>query len=448
MIIRLKRRIAGRQTWERIAVNFLFIPGVMALGAVLLAWLMFWVDGQVPNEVLNNSSFVISGSVGEARGYLFSMATVVLTTAGVVFTLLTLPLSTVAAQYGSRLLRIFLGDRTTQLVLGIFVATFTYCVIGAMAIPSAEVQPDAPQITVTVGLYLLIASFASIILMIQHISIMLQAPNIAAAAGAELQEVVSEENRTEITGGEHTPQTEKNLPDSSMVGDPHLVVAGRTGYIKYIDQKSLLLLAEKHDIVIRIVNKPGNFVRDGMVIARVWPGERIDKELDDIIRITFHLGNQRTPTQDVEYAVNQLTEMAVRAMSPAINDPFTAMTCLDHIGNGLALFARQGPVSPDVYDSQGRLRLLFDPVTFDELLGAAFDMLRHASSDNANVLMHMLKIIDVISHDAKSDGARQSLLRHVTLIQRESGAGSLIEEDRMSIHRTAEALVLKLKGHS
>jgi uncharacterized membrane protein len=140
--------------------------------------------------------------------------------------------------------------------------------------------------------------------------------------------------------------------------------------------------------------------------------------------------------------------MAVRAMSPAINDPFTAMTCLDHIGNGLALFARQGPVSPDVYDSQGRLRLIFDPVTFEELLGAAFDMLRHASSDNANVLMHMLKIIDVISHDAKSDGARQSLLRHVTLIQRESGAGSLIEEDRMSIHRTAEALVLKLKGHS
>ncbi|MCU0631319.1 MAG: DUF2254 domain-containing protein, partial [Methanoregulaceae archaeon] len=166
MIIRLKRRIAGRQTWDRITVNFLFIPGVMALGAVLLAWLMFWVDGQVPNEVLNNSSFIISGSVNESRGYLFSMATVVLTTAGVVFTLLTLPLSTVAAQYGSRLLRIFLGDRTTQLVLGIFVATFTYCVIGAMAIPYVEVQPDAPQITVTVGLYLLIASFASIILMI------------------------------------------------------------------------------------------------------------------------------------------------------------------------------------------------------------------------------------------------------------------------------------------
>ena len=446
MIIRLKRRIAGRQTWDKIRVNFLFIPGVMALVAVLLVWLMLWVDGHIPNEVLNTSSFIVSGSVGELRGYLFSMATVVLTTAGVVFTLLTLPLSTVAAQYGSRLLRIFLGDRTTQLVLGIFVATFTYCAFGAMAIPPAEIQPDAPQITVTIGLYLLIASFASIILMVQHISVMLQAPNIAAAAGAELREVVSEENRAEARDDENERQTGKTLPDSLMEADPHLVFVSRTGYIKYIDQKSLLLLAEKNNIVIRIVNKPGNFVRGGMVVARVWPADRIDKELDDEIRTTFHLGNQRTPTQDVEYAVNQLTEMAVRAMSPAINDPFTAMTCLDHVGNGLALFVRQGPISPDIYDRQGQLRLIFDPVTFDELLSAAFDMLRHASSDNAGVLLHMLKIIEVISLDAKSPGARQSLLRHVNLILVESRADSLIEEDRLSIQRTGEALQLKLKG--
>ena len=144
-----------------------------------------------------------------------------------------------------------------------------------------------------------------------------------------------------------------------------------------------------------------------MVIAEVWPADRVDNDLNDEIRNTFHLGNQRTPTQDVEYAVNQLTEMAVRAMSPAINDPFTAMTCLDYIGAGLALFVRQGAISPNIYDSHGQLRLFFDPVTFNELLSAAFDMLRHASSDNADVLLHMLEIIDVISQDTKSPDDRQ-----------------------------------------
>jgi uncharacterized membrane protein len=97
----------------------------------------------------------------------------------------------------------------------------------------------------------------------------------------------------------------------------------------------------------------------------------------------FRIGNQRTPTQDVECAVNQLVEMAVRAMSPAINDPFTAMTCLDHMGNGLALFAQQSGENLNTYDKDGQLRLVFEPVTFEGLLGAAFDMLRHASCDNA-----------------------------------------------------------------
>jgi uncharacterized membrane protein len=448
MKVSLKRRIAGRHTWDRMSVNFLFIPGIMAVLAAMLALLMYWLDGQIPNESLNTYSFVVSGTVEESRGYLLNMGTVILTTAGVVFTLLTLPLSTVAAQYGSRLLRIFLGDRTTQFVLGIFVATFTYSIVAAIIIPSSQVNPEAPNITVTVGMYLLVVSFASLILLIQHISTMLQAPNIAAAAGVELEGVVNEENRTEIRGGEYKRQTEKDLPDSIMETEPHLVVMNRTGYIKYIDLKSILPLAEKNDIVIRIVNKPGNFVRSGMVIARAWPADRIDAELDQDIRNTFHLGRQRTPTQDAEYAVNQLTEMAVRAMSPAINDPFTAITCLDHVGNGLAMFVRQDVITPNIYDRNGQLRLMYDPVTFDELLNAAFDMLRHASSDNASVLLHMLKTIDVISQDAKSPDARQSLLRHVTLIQEERKVGSLIEEDQLSVYKNGEALKLKLKGES
>ncbi len=448
MKVSLKRRIAGRHTWDRMSVNFLFIPGIMAVFAAMLALLMYWLDCQIPNESLNTYSFLVSSTVEDSRGYLLNMGTVILTTAGVVFTLLTLPLSTVAAQYGSRLLRIFLGDRTTQFVLGIFVATFTYSIVAAISIPSAEINPDAPNITVTVGMYLLVVSFASLILLIQHISTMLQAPNIAAAAGVELQGVLSEENRTEIQGGEYKRQTEKDLPGSIMETEPHLVVLNRTGYIKYIDLKSILPLAEKNDIVIRIVNKPGNYVRSGMVIARVWPADRIDAELDQDIRNTYHLGRQRTPTQDSEYAVNQLTEMAVRAMSPAINDPFTAITCLDYVGNGLAMFVRQDVITPNIYDRNGQLRLMYDPVTFDELLNAAFDMLRHASSDNASVLLHMLKTIDVIRQDVKSPDARQSLLRHVTLIQEESKVGSLIEEDRLSVYNNGEALKLKLKGGS
>ena len=138
------------------------------------------------------------------------------------------------------------------------------------------------------------------------------------------------------------------------------------------------------------------------VVALVWPADRVDERLDKLMRRAFQIGNGRTPTQDVEYAVKQLTEMAVRAMSPAINDPFTAMTCLDHLGEGLALFIRQGEQSSHYFDRDGRLRIILEPVTFDELLSAAFDMLRHASCDNASVLLHMLAVIDVIGQETQS----------------------------------------------
>ena len=133
-------------------------------------------------------------------------------------------------------------------------------------------------------------------------------------------------------------------------------------------------------------------------------------------------------------------------MYPAINDPFTAMTCLDYIGNGLALFVRRGPISPSIHDRDGQLRIVFDPVTFDTLLSAAFDMLRHASCHNSMVLLHMLETINIIGQETKSPDARQSLLHHVTLIELESQEGSLIEDDRQSIYRSCEALQQKLKS--
>jgi uncharacterized membrane protein len=440
-------------------VSFWFAPAVMALGAVLLAWAMYRVDSLIPNEALQNSRFVLSGTPGELRSALLGIAGTVLATAGVVFTLLTLPLSTVAAQYGSRLLRVFLGDRTTQLVLGMFVATFVYCIAAALSIPPIDVEPESPQFTATVGLYLMLATFASLILLVQHISTMLQAPNIAAAAGAELMEVVSAELPDEVTsgdngkggsigrGGSETRPTldAQGVPDALAETEGYPVRARGAGYLQYIDPEIMLTLAREKNLVIRLLRRPGHYVWPGAVVALVWPAGRVDEQSEEQIRRAFQVGNGRTPTQDVEYAVNQLTEMAVRAMSPAINDPFTAMTCLDHVCDGLVKFIRQGEKGSHYYDREGRLRLVLEPVTFDQLLSAAFDMLRHASCDNASVLLHMLQVIDVIGREAKSPESRQLLLRHVSLIQAESQAGDLIEQDRQAIHRSAQALQTKLE---
>jgi uncharacterized membrane protein len=450
MRTRAERRVAARNTWDRLEVSFWFAPAIMSAGAVLLAWAMFSLDSRIPNVALANSRFVLSGTVGEMRSALLNMAGTVLATAGVVFTLLTLPLSTVAAQYGSRLLRVFLGDRTTQFVLGMFVGTFVYCVAGALSIPSASAEQEGPQLTATVGVYLMLATFATLILLVQHISTMLQAPNIAAAAGAELREVVRAEMPGHLTTGAGVKVGVETRPGSHSAAEPlaeteaYPVRGRRTGYIQYIDPEILLTLAREKDLVIRLLRKPGHYVGSDAVVALIWPVDRVDEQAAKMIRRAFLIGNGRTPTQDVEYAVNQLTEMAVRAMSPAINDPFTAMTCLDHLGEGLANFIRQGEKHSHYYDLDGRLRLVLEPVTFAGLLDAAFEMLRHASCDNASVLLRMLDVIELIGREAKSPEAHRLLLEHACLIEAESRVGDLIEQDRQAIQLRGQALRAKL----
>ena len=446
MRTRAMRRVTARYTWDRLRVSFWFTPAIMALAAILLAWAMYGVDARIPNEALESSRFVLSGSVDQLRGILVSIGTTVLATAGVVFTLLTLPLSTVVAQYGSRLLRVFLGDRTTQTVLGMFVGTFVYCIVAATTIESAEVQPDGPQITATMGLLLMMTTFGALILLVQHISTMLQAPNIAATAGAELLRIARVENPDEVVNRDDISRLAQDDRLGTMETEAYPVRVRRNGYIQSIDPAILLTLAQEEDLVVRLLHKPGDFVWNDVAVAAVWPAVRVDERLDKQLRRAFRVGNQRTPTQDVECAINQLVEMAVRAMSPAINDPFTAMTCLDHIGVGLALFVRQGEESLNTFDRQGKLRLVFEPVTFDVLLSAAFDMLRHAGCDNANVLLHMLGVIESIGGQTQSPEARRLLLRHAALIQTESRAGALIEEDRRRIDLFAEALDMKLGG--
>lgn len=459
-----KRRVTARYKWDRLKVSFWFTPVVMSVGGVLLAWSLYRIDGLIPNEALENSRLILSGTPGEIRTMLVSMAGTILATAGVVFTLLTLPLSTVAAQYGSRLLRVFLGDRITQLVLGMFVAAFVYCLAAALSVPPAEIEPEGPQLTVTIGLLLMLATFASLILLVQHVSTMLQAPNIAAAAGAELLDVVRAEIPEQVrSGAQNVPQA----AEAPLEADGYAVRVVKTGYIQYIDPETMFYLAREKHLVIRLLHKPGHFVWRDTVVAQVWyagPHQdqarppTVDQDLDEQIRRAFQIGNTRTPTQDIGYAVNQLVEMAVRAMSAAINDPFTAMTCLDYLGEGLALFVRQGERDPRFYDREGRLCLIFEPVTFEELFSSAFDMLRHCSCDNASVMRHMLEAIDAIRREVGSlavgvgeihpysSKVNQELMRQVSLIQAESQAGKLIEQDRQLIQRSSEALMLKLTG--
>jgi uncharacterized membrane protein len=432
-------RASLRLVWDRLRASYWFVPAVLAVIAVLLAQLVIWLDAQIPNETLISSKVVLTLPPEQATVTLVTLATVVLGTAGVVFSLLTVPLSLAASQFGSRLLRLNLRDKTTQFVLGVFVGTFVYCLAAALSLPPSSVNPEAVQLTVTAALLLSLASFASLLALIDHLGTALQAPSVAASASGELRGVV------EIFAEESSRQPALSPPDEEKAvhelveQEGCAIYSEGVGYIQRVDPKVALPLASGRDLVIRLVRKPGDFVRVGDLLALVWPPKAADEAVMHRIRGCYQVGNGRTPTQDIEYAVNQLVEVAVRAMSPAINDPFTAMTCLDHLGAGLAMYAEQRPADPYLYDANKRLRMIIDPLTFRELVDAAFNMIRRASRENPDVLLSLLDAIETIGR--KSGPERKAeLLRHVRLVEAESRASTAADWDRERVCRRCTQL--------
>ena len=422
-------RIYLRLMVDRVRTSYWFVPTVMAALGVLLSHFILWIDAQIPNEALIISRFVLTEDLQHASATLINLSATVLGTAGVVFSLLTVPLSLAASQFGSRLLRVNLRDKTTQFVLGVFVGTFSYCLAAALAISPDSVGSEALQLVVTVALLLSMASFGSLLALIHHMGTSLQAPNVAAAASADLRAVIGsiapESSRQSAL--EPTADEKAVLEQVEREGCP--VYAEEVGYIQEVDPLNALHAATGRELVIRLVRKPGDFVWTGDEIARIWPPKAADEAAMHRIRRCYRLGNGRSPTQDIEYAVNQLVEIAVRAMSAAINDPFTAMTCLDHLGAGLALYAEGIVARSYLYDSENRLRVIIDPLTFGELLDAAFNMIRRASRENADVLLSLLDAIETIA--AKSNAERRAeLLRHVRLVEAESQASASADWDR------------------
>lgn len=439
-------RVSFHRKWDQMRISFWFTPLLMAFFAILLSMLISFLDTRLPNEILENRGVLLSGDLAELRGLLISLATTVLATAGVVFSLLTLPLSTVASQYGSRLLRIYLGDRTTQVVLGMFTGTFSFCLFTAIRLPSPDQAFDPPQLAISFALLLFLATFASLIVLIHHISKALQAPNIVAAAGAELRTTVHELSLEQSTKKSELHFSTKGTPEKFEDRQGYAIRAKTIGYIQAIDLEHILRMAIRANLIIHLVKIPHRFVTESDALAIISPIDRVNPRIAADIRHGFQIGRQRTPTQDLEYAVNQLVEVALRAMSPAINDPFTAMTCLDYLGAGLALYAKQKRPTSHIYDADGNLRLIFDPVSFEELMSAAFDMLRHASRENATVLLKMLDALEAIGRKSQDIDRQREIQRLISLVQVESQAANLVGADKLLIQQRCEALAQTLEG--
>lgn len=420
--------------WDRIRTSFWFLPATMAAGAVALSFATVALDRTLEERWLRSVEWVYAGGAEGASSVLETIAGSMITVAGVVFSLTLVALTLASSQFGPRLLRNFMSDTTNQFVLGTFVATFLYCLLVLRTLRFTEGDVFVPHLSVTLGLLFAVASLGVLIYFIHHVSVSIQADQVVARVSTELLDGIDDLFPEQIGAPASGPS---EAPDAVALErldlDARPVKSASDGYLQLIDADALMELAVEEDFVVLVLCRPGDYVVAGSPLAKISPGNKLDERIATRINAVFALGEQRSPVQDIEFAVRQLVEVAVRALSPGVNDPFTAVSCIDRLGSASCRLVQREFPSPYRQDEQGILRVVAPATTFRAIADVAFNDIRAYARSSATVTARLLHIITMVAAFARRRGDRDVLRQHAQMIARGSEEGLPEVNDRSAV---------------
>ena len=400
--------------WSRLRESFWFIPALLCIAAVVLAEGLIYVDQRLAESELGALDFLIT-RVGESgsRDLLGAIAGSMLTVASTTFSITIAVLALSSSTYGPRLVRNFMADRGNQLVLGIFVATFLYALLVLRSIRViGETATDdyfVPHLAVNVAVLLAVLSIGVLVYFIHHISDSVQIWTLAEQVRTDLLGVV---DRLYPEDAGHVASGEKSDLPARLETDGVEATTRETGYISAVDLDHLLTLAQKHDVLISMRVRPGDHVTTGTPLAVVWPESEVPDELEGSVRQAVQIGRARTPHQDVEFPTLLLEEMAVRALSPSTNDPYTAINALDSLASGLVALAGRPMPSPYRYDDGGQLRVVAPHVSLGHLLDHLLDAMRIYAVEHPTVLHRTLDLLTQVGRACADPATRRQMATH------------------------------------
>lgn len=364
-----------------------FVPSMCVIGAVILALVLIRID-----RAGFKSDFIFVGGPDGARGFLSTISSSMITLTGLVFTITVVVLQLASQQYSPRVLRTFLGDRHSQLALGLFTATFTYALVVLREIRGDDSSGDAfvPSLAVTCAFLFVLASLALFVNYIHQITQSIRVGNITRSIGDETRAGI------EKLYGRDAPD-ERPIPSGLPM---QTLTAPSRGILQALDPGEMVDFAVRWDAVVEIVPAIGDFVPEGSPLVRVHnpPPSGSEALLESV-----NLGRERTMEQDPPFGFRQLVDIAERALSPSMNDPTTAVQCLDEIHNLLRMLATRSFPPGQHLDDRGSLRLVHSFMTWDAYVRLAFDEIRAYGKDSLQIHRRLRSIILDLLDVAPSD---------------------------------------------
>ncbi|HEV2362396.1 MAG TPA: DUF2254 domain-containing protein [Acidimicrobiales bacterium] len=432
-------------SWRREALrtNLWLVPAALVGVVVLLFLVTYNLDQAAARHRFGLPWWLTAGTASAGQATLTAIAAAVITVVGVVFSITILALTLASQQFGPRMLRNFIRDVGNQLTLGVFVATFVYAVLALGAIKSGPGGEFVPNISITVSLLLSFVDIVVLIYFIDHIAKTIQLPEVIAGIARDLSKAIDDEFPTvaRVTGTADAGGMPAELADlhGSLDSAGVTVPAPVSGYLQYVGYGKLVAIAETEQAVIRLAHRPGHFVVAGRPLATVWPPERAPR-VGAALAKAHITGPHRTLMQDPVFAIDQLAEIAIRALSSAVNDTFTALTCIDWIADGLCKISGR-ELSEGIYrDRGGEIRLIeFDP-SYERMVNRGFDKIRQAARGMPAVLIRMMTGLGHVTEYTVSRSQRTVLARQADMVMRACDETVPDEEDRRDVRTRYDAL--------
>jgi len=386
-----------RAQWQRFSDGLWFVPSLIVIVMGALAFALVQLDNDF---VGHETPWVFGGDANAARTVLSTIAGSLITVAGLTFSVTMVVLQLASSQFSPRVLPNFLGDRITQTTVGAFVGIFVFCLIGLRAVGGRD--DFVPRLTVTLASGLGVGAVILLIVFIHHVSTMIQVSHIARRIGERTVSTL-DSLHPEPFGAETDEDSDALLEEWREREEPAVVRPSRPGYVQRVDVDSIAAAVCDDARQVLVAVTPGDFVSAGTALVEIWPAGAAEGK-EGRLRQAITITGERSFDQDASFGVRQLGDIALRAISPGINDPTTAVTCIGYIRSVIELLSgRRLPAQVRRY-RDGDLVVIARRVDYQEYLDTLIEIGRYAQGD-ARIVRQLLRSCAGIAAAARRAGA-------------------------------------------
>ncbi len=416
--------------WNELMASFWFLPVLMLGFSIILSVGLVHLDTYIMLPDKGLYRFFLVSSSDSARSILSTISGAMIGVAGTVFSVTLVALTLASSQFGPRLIKNFMYVRLNQVVLGSYISTYIYCLIILNTVKNSNDYSFTPSISILFAILAAIANIVLLIFFIHNIAVSIQADKVIS----DISGYISNQIKTLF------PDKMEEVDDSDECVDVSSVISGfleripiqsqKSGYIQYINSESLLKVVTRYDALLELNYRTGSHLVEGIEIGVLYSNSKYEEENLKKILDQFVIGKIKMSQHDLEYSIHQMVEIAVRALSPGVNDPYTAIACIDNLSATMSWLAQARFPSKYHYDDEKKLRMIADTLDFEGMLDSAFNQIRQFSGGSTAVIIRLMEALIIIQGFVKNERHQKAVLKHAQMVLN-IGKQTINEEEDM-----------------